>query len=135
MNTILITAVIVLIILFIGLIFWTQSKRSKFSSQDLKRFKKHWNKILKETHSNPKGAILEADKLLDEALKLKGFHGSLGEKMKKANSIFSNRNGIWDAHKLRNRIAHELNVNISKQETETAIRQFKQALRDLGLQL
>ena len=55
--------------------------------------------------------------------------------MKKAGQLFSDRNGIWSAHKLRNRIAHELDVKVSEKETRTALTQFKKALRDLGIKL
>ncbi|MBT5016136.1 hypothetical protein HN748_04760 [Candidatus Peregrinibacteria bacterium] len=134
-SSILITVVIILLILFIGLIFWTQNKRSRISPQELKKFQNHWQGILKEIKSSPKNAVLEADKLLDQALKLKNYTGSLGEKMKKAGPLFSDRNGVWGAHKLRNRIAHELNIKVSDFEAKKALGQFKTALRDLGIKL
>jgi hypothetical protein len=127
-----ITVITIGLLIFIGLIFWTQSKRSKINPATQQKFQKHWHAILK---SDPKTAILDADKLLDQALKLKGYTGTLGEKMKKAGQLFSDRNGIWSAHKLRNRIAHELDVKVSEKETRTALTQFKKALRDLGIKL
>ncbi len=132
MSPLVITIIIVAILLFMGLIFWTQSKRSKISESDQKKFRTNWTHILKET---PKNAVLEADKLLDQALKLKGYTGNLGEKMKKANTLFSDRNGVWNAHKLRNRIAHELNIQVSEKESRYALAQFKKALNDLGIKL
>lgn len=135
MNDVIIISLIIGALVFLGLIFRTQSKRNKIQPKDQRKFKHHWNNTVKELTSNPKQAVLEADKLLDEALKLKGFNGSLGEKMKQAGALFSDQNGIWSAHKLRNRIAHELNMNINEKEASNALFQFKKALSDLGIKL
>lgn len=126
-----ITIITLVLLIFIGLIFWTQSKRNKISEKDQKRIQKHW----KNLPTNAKNAILEADKILDEGLKLRGYKGSLGEKLKKAGPLFTNQNNVWSAHKLRNRIAHELNITISAGESKRALGQFRQALKDLGFKL
>lgn len=86
------------------------------------------------SQNNPKEAVLDADKLLDYALVRKGFQGSLGEKLKKAKNRFSDINGIWIAHKLRNKIAHELS-NIDFREAKNALVSFKKGLKDLGADL
>ena|SRR3989338_4069176 len=126
-----VTIIIIGILIFMGLIFWVQSKRQKISKSAQKKIHTHWSRLPKE----PTHAILEADKILDEALKLKGYSGNLGEKLKQANGLFSSENNVWAAHKLRNRIAHELNINISENEAKTALNRFKQALKDLGFKL
>ena len=71
---------------------------------------------------------------MDYALKKHGFEGSLGEKLKKAGPRFNDLNAVWSAHKLRNRIAHELS-EINKEEAKRALKQFKRALNDLGAKL
>ncbi|HEX6258177.1 MAG TPA: hypothetical protein VFZ48_01710 [Candidatus Saccharimonadales bacterium] len=77
-------------------------------------------------------AILNADKLLDQALKARRFNGeTLGERLKSAQKQLSNPNAVWAAHKLRNKIAHE-DVNISLPTTRQALKAFKIALKDLG---
>jgi len=77
-------------------------------------------------------AILNADKLLDTALKARGFKGeTMGERMKSAKKSFRNNNVVWAAHKLRNQIAHE-EVNVKPQTTKQALSAFKGALKDLG---
>lgn len=119
------------ILMVVGAI-WVNRKRHKISPKEQTRLKEKWNKIMDEAGHNPKGAILEADKMLDHALKLKGFDGNLGEKLKKASTLFRDLNGVWAAHKWRNRIAHELEVGITANEAKTALSQFRQALRDLG---
>lgn len=128
-----ITFLIIGVIVFIGLIFWVNRKRHQLSEKDNGRIRAHWMKIKRDWQLNPKGAVLEADKVLDEVLKLKGFTGSLGEKLKRAAPLFTNVQEIWSAHKLRNRIAHELDIQVHPQEAKTALQQFERGLKDLGI--
>jgi len=130
---ILITIITLSLLLFIGGIFWAQNKRKKFTSKQKSDFQKHWSRIKISTNYNQ--AILDADKLLDKALKIKGFTGTTGEKMKRANPLFTHRNEVWAAHKLRNRIAHELNITITEKQFKATLHQFKTGLKDLGLNL
>lgn len=77
--------------------------------------------------------ILNADKLLDQALKERGFAGNtMGERMKSAKSIWTNANHVWAAHKIRNQIAHETEVALTYDTTKRALVAFKQALKDVG---
>lgn len=77
-------------------------------------------------------AVLNADRLLDEALRERGIAGdTLGERMKNCKELFSDRNGVWTAHKLRNRIAHE-ETSVSVKQANAALKCFKQALKDIG---
>jgi hypothetical protein len=78
-------------------------------------------------------AVLNADKLLDMALKEKGIRGeTMGERMKNAGDIFRDKNGVWSAHKLRNRIAHESDAVVGYNDARYALACFKKALKDLG---
>lgn len=78
-------------------------------------------------------AVMNADKLLDRAMKELGFRGdTMGERLKNGRPRFSDINGVWEAHKLRNRIAHEHDVHISYEQAERAITQLRRGLRDLG---
>lgn len=78
-------------------------------------------------------SVMNADKLLDKALMERGFGGqTMGERMKNAAKIFSDRNGIWNAHKLRNKIAHESDVYITYDDARRSLMAFRQALKDLG---
>lgn len=119
------------ILLFFILILRANNKRHQISSKDQQRIKMHWHSLPKD----PSSSILEADKILDQTLNLKGYKGNLGEKLKQAHGIFSNPNNVWSAHKLRNRIAHELKITVSENEAKTALNQFKQAIKDLGITL
>lgn len=114
--------------------FLSQKRAKGFTSSQQKYILKHWDRIVDIADSDPKTAVLDADKLLDYALDCKGFSGSLGEKLKKAGPRFSDLSGIWVAHKLRNKIAHELS-DIKIVEVKSALRAFKHALNDLGAKL
>ena len=54
-------------------------------------------------------AIIEADIILDDILKKQGYAGnSLGERLKSISSEqLKSLNDAWEAHKVRNRIAHD----------------------------
>lgn len=78
-------------------------------------------------------AILDADKLVDHAMRERGFKGkTMGERLKATRGQLSDRDSIWFAHKLRNRIAHEPGVKINYNQARRALAGFKRALKDLG---
>lgn len=78
-------------------------------------------------------SVLNADKLLDHAMKEAGYKGTtMGERLKSASSSLTNKNAVWSAHKLRNQIAHEPDVNVTFDTARRALASFKQALKDLG---
>ena len=78
-------------------------------------------------------SVLNADKLVDQALKSRRIRGkTMGERMKNASEIFSDRNGVWAAHKLRNTIAHEPEAHVTYSDAQNALRNFRTALKDLG---
>ena len=91
------------------------------------------HQLVQNDPSSYQTSILNADKLVDQALKTLRIRGNtMGERMKSSAKLFSDRNGIWDAHKLRNKIAHEPDVRISYEEARFALKNFRKALKDLG---
>ncbi len=104
-----------------------------------KRSMKIWQRV--QTHfyagddNSLKLAILEADKILDEALRLAGFRGeSLGDRLKKLDeSKLPNLQDVWEAHKLRNRLVHETDFKLNRNTAERALAIYEQAFKDLGL--
>jgi len=98
-------------------------------------FAKSWLELLARVKT-PEGmmlAIIDADKLLDEALKKRGFRGkTMGERLVSAQRSFSNNDSVWYAHKLRNRLVHEPNVRLKKREAQNALAGVKDGLHDLG---
>jgi len=123
---------VLVVLYFVVVALW--KRRSRLGNSDIKYIKDYWSKIMNESKENPVKAVLDADKLLDYALGKKGLTGSLGEKLKKGGHLFSDINGVWSAHKLRNRIAHELS-QIPENEVSRSLNLYKKALKDLGVKL
>ena len=74
---------------------------------------------------------MEADKLIDHALTKLGKRGTLGDKLKNNSVLFSDLNGLWSAHKLRNRIAHEISYGPKAADVSKTLKSFERALKDL----
>ena len=80
-------------------------------------------------------AVMEADKLLDQALKMRGVAGSgLGERLKNGKALLGGmENEAWQAHKLRNRLAHEVDARLSLGQARMAVMDLtKVILKVLG---
>lgn len=78
-------------------------------------------------------AIINADKLVDEALKKQRYKGkTMGERLVAAQHELSSNDTIWFGHKLRNKLVHEDYKLSSKNDVKNALLGFLQALRDLG---
>jgi hypothetical protein len=78
-------------------------------------------------------AVINADKLLDEALKRRKYKGkTMGERMVAAQRDMSDNDGVWFAHKLRNRLVHETEIKLTKSDVKKALFGIRQALKDLG---
>jgi len=75
--------------------------------------------------------IMEADNVLLEILSEKGYQGDgVGEKLKGAS--FKTVDLAWDAHKIRNRIAHEgSDFELTEREAKRAFMLFESVFRDL----
>jgi len=76
--------------------------------------------------------VLAVDVVLDIALTELGFAGSLGEKLKKAGPRIPNLQAVWDAHKLRNRLAHEHGASIDRSQVDRAVRILEHTIRFLA---
>jgi hypothetical protein len=77
-------------------------------------------------------AVIDADKLLDDALKKSHYKGkTMGERLVSAQRDLSSNDTVWFSHKLRNKIVHE-QTHLKKNDVQTALRGYLQALKDLG---
>lgn len=120
-----------LAIVYLIFIYWVKYSKKKWSTQDQRFFANNWQKIMNE--SDLKHKILDADKLLDTMLRKRGYSGSLGDKLKSKKTLFSDIDGLWSAHKLRNKIAHEVDFQINAKTAGAALKSFEKAFKDLGL--
>lgn len=99
-----------------------------------------WDSIQqKVAENNPESwriAIIEADIMLDEVLTNAGYVGqSLGEKLKTANpQSFTTIQDAWEAHKVRNEIAHVGSDFVLTQKTarETLLR-FERVFKEFDV--
>lgn len=123
--------ILLFLLIDIILLWYVFSKNKKgIPEQQRKFYLKIWNSLGQKSH---KEAIMEADKILDKLLGHKGYTGSLGEKLKRADGVFSDINSVWEAHKLRNKMAHELDFHVSPETARRALKSFERAYKDLGL--
>ncbi|MFA5736942.1 MAG: hypothetical protein WCX70_02175 [Candidatus Paceibacterota bacterium] len=105
---------------------------------DIKKSVKNerWEKIKEKLDSdNPSDwnlAIIEADKILDEMLMAMGYLGeNLGERLKTVESSdFLTLNEAWEAHKIRNQIAHENDFVLTQREAKAALAKFEQVFKE-----
>ena len=106
-------------------------------SRDLTQ--KTWTRIeahfYKGSENDMKMAVIEADKILNEALRAAGVPGiQLGDRLKRAKtSQIPNLDELWQAHKLRNQIAHESDFKLKRDLAERALGIYETALRNLGV--
>ncbi len=96
-----------------------------------------WEKVLEHVNSpNPsdwKLAILEADIMLGDMLDKMSYHGAtIGDKLKSVEpSDFDTLQLAWEAHKVRNAIAHEgSDYEINKPEAERVIKLFQKVFEE-----
>jgi len=104
---------------------------------DRKKNVEEWQKILQkgasENESERKFAIIAADTLIERILELAGYKGeNLGERLKKVEKgDLDSLDALWEAHKIRNRIAHEADHKLSSEEASRALARFEEALKEL----
>ncbi len=77
--------------------------------------------------------VLEAEKILDHAFASLGYRGTFADKLRQAGPRLGGVQAVWDAHKLRNRIAHERSVTVDRAQARRALAAFERALRDVSL--
>lgn len=104
-------------------------------SEDL--VSKPWQDVVRKMASaNPSDwnlAVIRADALFDGVLKDMGLSGdTMGDRLKQLDlAKLATLNEIWEAHKIRNRIAHETDRVLTHEEAARAIGAFEAALREL----
>jgi hypothetical protein len=85
--------------------------------------------------SDWKVAVIEADKLVDDALARAGFSGeTFGDRLSNIQpGTLLSLDGVWWAHKIRNRIAHEADYFLRYTEARQAVGYYEAALTELQL--
>lgn len=96
-----------------------------------------WDQVLKHVNSDSpndwRQAIIEADTILEDIVFRSGYPGeTLGEKMRGIEkSDFNTLDEAWEAHKVRNRIAHDgSRFELSKREALRIIDLYKKVFEE-----
>lgn len=126
------SGLIVLLLIILALVgvmaLVTHASRPRLNKS---HFQKKWQSI--EASALSSLSIIQADSLVDEALRVAGVKGNtMGERLNNSTGILRDINGAWSAHKLRNRVAHESSIKVADKDVARALSQFKKALKDLG---
>ena len=126
------------ILIFGGLLFAIISfTKNSNRTLDQDKFRTRWmrleSQLQRDNEASYTVCIFEADKLLDQALRERGLNGkTMADRMKQYQGKWTNGNGVWAAHKLRNKLAHENDVRVDYERTRQALGAFKQGLKDVG---
>lgn len=102
-----------------------------------KAIEERWNKLLEKIKSNDERdlrlAVIEADSLVDEILKSHGHKGKdMGERLKSFHSgELAYLDDLWEAHKIRNRLAHEADFHLPVGEAQRIIGIYNKVLEEL----
>jgi len=98
---------------------------------------KRWKEILDHASSPNESdwrlAIIEADSMLDEMMEVMGYQGeTLGEKLKSVEkSDFTSIEKAWEAHKVRNMIAHKGSTQtLSQREARRIIALYEEVFTE-----
>ena len=131
--TLIISIIAVGILVFVAILI-TQKRGHAFDVMEYQTdFLAIENSLRRENPASYNMAIVKADKLLDKALCEMGTPGkTMGDRLKRTGTKFTELNKVWYAHKLRNQIAHEYNFEADYNQARHALNTYKQALKDLG---
>lgn len=97
----------------------------------------HWERVIEHINSTNSSdwrlSIIEADVILDDVLKSKGYHGdSLGERLKSVDkSDMLTLDAAWEAHKVRNQVAHQgADFNLSERDAKHVIALYESVFKE-----
>ena len=131
--TFIVAVLIVAVLVFVAILL-TGKRGYTFNKEVYQaKFLEIENKLKQENPASYMTTVINSDKLLDKAMIEMGVPGkTMGDRLKRCGDKFTNLNGVWQAHKLRNAIAHETDIEISYKRAFNALQIYKQALKDLG---
>ena len=109
-------------------------------AHDLPKTQLRWNHILglarSDSEQNWRLAILEADILLNELLDMQGYKGeTMGDKMRQVERVnFNTIDLAWEAHRVRNRVAHEgIGRSLDSREARRVIELYHAIFKEFKL--
>jgi hypothetical protein len=126
------------ILIFGGLLFAVISlAKNSPRTLDQDKYRSRWmsieSRLKRDDNNSHIVCVLDADKLLDQALRERGLSGkTMADRMKQCQGKWTNGNGVWAAHKLRNKLAHETDARVDYERARQALVAYKQGLKDMG---
>lgn len=102
---------------------------------NVSKFKEQWIELQKFCSSKDTWplAVINADKLLDDALKKKRLKGkSMGERLVQAQHELTDNDAVWFAHNLAKKLLNEAVPRLREADVKKSLVGVRQALRDLG---
>lgn len=131
--TFMLAILIVAVLIFVAILLTGKRGHHFNVEQYQSRFLEIENNLRQDNPATYMTSVINGDKLLDKAMIEMGVPGkTMGDRLKKAGGRFTNLNAVWRAHKLRNAIAHETDLEVSYKQASNALAIYKQALKDLG---
>ncbi len=131
-NIVMIAGGVVVVIALVALILWLRHRPKKLKTE---LFQTKWKELQGMLRDKQQWAmvVVDADNLLDTALKKRHVNGrSMGERLVKAQRLFTDNDGIWFGHKLRNKIDADPMVKLKETEVKQALLGIRQGLKDIG---
>ncbi|MFH0806733.1 MAG: hypothetical protein V1885_03360 [Candidatus Brennerbacteria bacterium] len=105
---------------------------------DTKLFSERWAKLEKHALSAPPQscvlAIIEADKLVDDALRLMGLEGEhMADRLQKLRvEDYPSLDRLWRAHRVRNELVHTPDFGIDEGDAKDVLKAYQKFLKELG---
>ena len=114
-----------LALLSIAFVVWSLLRRRvKIPLQQKTHLRHAWNAAIEI--KDPSLRVMEAEKVCDAVFKALGYTGTFAEKLNQAGPRLEHVDAIWNAHRLRNKIAHEVHVRVSAAQSDRALQVFAQ---------
>jgi len=117
-----------------------QAAERSVAAADVPHTQLRWSKVLEQANSDSEQhwrlAILEADIMLNELLDLRGYKGdTMADKLKQVERAdFNSIDDAWEAHKVRNTIAHEgASYQINNREARRIISLYEKIFREFKI--
>lgn len=136
---------LLLIVLAVGILFYAvivsksaPTRSARHGRVDKNMVASRWQTITQMAAGGGNGlrtAVSEADKLFDHVLRESGYRGNtMADRLRSAKGSFSNYqtyDALWQAHKLRNALAHEVGFDLVKSHADEALYNFERGLKEL----
>ena len=124
----------ILAVLALGLfLLFLISRRRNLTTGERNKVYRKWQELKElESQRRYKEAIMDADKLFDFVLKSMNVKGvTMGERLISAEKMLDNYHDIWEAHKIRNRLVHEVDFKADSRKAEIALKAFGRGIKYL----